>query len=453
MALYRRLLFVLSFFILVLASCTKPVLIGSDFLDDEFQSLKFKDDFGLTFFTEKTDSVQVHGELVTEQLYTYLLGELNDPLFGKSTAEIYAQPLLSSVATILKNANLDSIVLEMRYDTLGSYGSLTDPVTIEVYRMTQLPDRLQDYFSNDRFEHSSELLGSLTFVPKPEDSVIVSRPTDSTTIKAAAHIRIPLSLLLLSDLTQQDSNVYKLQDTFLAYFNGLYIRMTNASNTMLGFNLVNSVSGLEVYFRKDTLAQSKYKFVFTGGSVKTVHMEHDYSGTVVGAALSPDPETDYWYVQGMSGVTTTMRVDGLSDLDGVIVNEADLEVFCSFPDGDNPQFYPPFKYLVTQFLTDTSIENSSDVNSAIERSNFNSSSEAYKRYFGGVLEQVADGPPAIYKYEMKVTGQIKDIMSGKRENIIYFNPIDKGNVPGRSVMFGPGHPLYAPRLKVYYTKI
>jgi len=54
---------------------------------------------------------------------------------------------------------------------------------------------------------------------------------------------------------------------------------------------------------------------------------------------------------------------------------------------------------------------------------------------------------------MKITAQLKDIFQGKTENIIYFNPIDKGNVPGRAVMIGPGDPLYAPRLRVYYTAL
>lgn len=182
-------------------------------------------------------------------------------------------------------------------------------------------------------------------------------------------------------------------------------------------------------------------------------MENDYSGSPVEAALSPDPENEYWYVQGMSGVTTSMKVDGLPDLGSAIINEADLEVFCSFPDGDIPSLYPPLPFLVTQSPTDTLLVNSFDVNVALIRASGNYYSSTYAAFFGGVLHKVADGPPAIYRYEMKVTSQIKDIFAGKKENIIYFNPIDKGNVPGRSILFGPGNPLYAPRLRVYYTSL
>ena len=40
-------------------------------------------------------------------------------------------------------------------------------------------------------------------------------------------------------------------------------------------------------------------------------MEHDYAGSVVEAALAPEPEGDFAYIQGMSGVATYMRVEGL----------------------------------------------------------------------------------------------------------------------------------------------
>ena len=223
---------------------------------------------------------------------------------------------------------------------------------------------------------------------------------------------------------------------------------------MLGFNLVNTVSGLDFFYTKttDTL-KHEFRFPFTAGSVKTVHMEHDYTGTIVNAALTPDAENQYWFVQGLSGVTTTMKVDGLDELGNVIINEADLEVYCTFPDGDIPDLFPPCNFLVTQTTTDTSINNSVDVNSALFRSSGDVRSITYKTLFGGVLEQVDPGPPAIYKYSMKITSQIKDIFKGKKENIIYFNPIEKGNMPCRSVMIGPGDPFYAPRLKIYYTAI
>ena len=451
MASYRRSLFVLTVFVLVAASCTKPVLIGSDFLQDEKDSLKFKDNFDLSFFTERTDSVLVHSENVTRQLYTYILGNINDPIFGRYSTEIFAQPILSAVGTQLHHATLDSAVLQLRYDTLGLYGSLNEPVTIEVYRMSENPEFNEEYFSDEKFM-SDQLLGSLTFIPRPFDSITVNRPTD--TFHFAPGIRIPLSTIIMSELlVVEDTTIFTHQDTFLNYFNGLHIKMTGANNTMLGFNLLNSGSILSFYYDKDNVNDAEFRFIFTTSSIKTVYMEHDYTGSFAEPSLSPDPETDYWFVQGLSGLTTRMTIGGLESLGNAIINQAQLEVYCTFPDGDVPLNYPPIENLITQEPTDTALNNSLDLNIALDQTRGVHNSALFNILYGGALEKITDGPPAVYRYNMKVTNQIKEIYLGEKENIIYFNPIGKANVPNRSVMFGPGHPEFAPRLRIYYTAL
>ncbi len=451
MTLYFRRFFFVPFLLCLLAACTKPVLIGSDLLEDEKANLQFTDQFDLSFFTEKTDSIIVHSDNLSLQLITYLCGHVDDPIFGTYSAAIYAQPILPTIATVLIGSMLDSVVLQLRYDTLGSYGDLSQPVTLEVYRMTENPGFKQNYYSNTTFMTSPQLLGSLTFVPRPKDSVTVIRPTD--TIRVAPHVRIPISRVALGDILVQDSVVYQNQDSFLNFFNGLYIKMTGATNTMLGFNLLNSVSGLSFYYDKDPAMDLEFKFIFTSGSIKVVHMEHDYTGTIVESALTPEPEEDLWFIQGMAGVRTAMRLEGLDVLGNAIINQAELEVYCTFPDGDMGHLYPPPAFIVTQEKSDSVLLNSSDVTSALSLTAGNFRSSSYGILYGGVLGKPDPGPPVVFKYTMKVTRQLIDIHTGKKENVIYFNPFDKGDVPHRAVFFGPGHPTYAPRLKVYYTSI
>lgn len=447
MPLYRRFFFVLTVVVLAVASCTKPILIGSDFLEDEKSSLKFSDTLDLSFFTEKTDSIIVHSNNLTNQLTTYLVGNIVEPVFGKYTAEIFAQPILPTVASELKGSILDSVILQLRYDTLGNYGSLTDPVTLEVYRMIENPAFEQKYFSNERFLTSPSLLGSLTFIPQPKDSVTLD------TVKYAPHVRIALSLDVMNEFLTQDDSIFTNQDKFLEFFSGLHIKMTGANNTMLGFNLLNPLSGMNFYYDKGTATDRQFKFVFTAASIKTVYMEHDYTGSLAEASLTPEPENDYWFVQGMSGLTTKMKINNLSDLDNIIINLAELEVFVTFLDGDNPVLYPPFPYLVTQESTDSTLINTDDVNAALFRANNNNLSATFETLYGGKLELVSAGDPVVYRYNMKITAQVKEIYEGEQENIIYFNPFQKADVPGRSVMFGPNHQQYAPRLRIYYTAL
>ena len=449
MTIHSRFFILLAVFILYTFSCTKPALIGSDFLEDEKALLQFKDSFDLTLFTVKTDSVIVHSDNVSRQLNTYLIGNVqDDPIFGRYTADIYAQPLLPGIATSLLGSTLDSVVLSLRYDTLGTYGSILDPVTIEVYRMLENPAFNEDYYSNGTFLTSKDLLGSLIFTPKPKDSVTLN---GVDTVVLAPHIRIPLDVVKMGDLLLQDTAVFENQDSFLNYFNGLYIKMTGANNTMLGINLLSSVTGLTYYYDKSTSTDQQFKFVITAGSVKAVHMVHDYAGSIVGAALAPEPEGDFAYIQGMSGVATYMRVEGLDVIGDAIINQAEIELFCTFPDGDMGSLYPPPPYVITQEKTDTTLVNSEDVAIALALTGSSNTTESFNAIFGGKLGTPDPGPPVVYRYKMNVTNQFKDIFEGNQENIIYFNPFGKGNIPNRAVIFGPNHPTYAPRLRVTYT--
>jgi hypothetical protein len=447
----RLLLFALSC-IFLLHACTKPVTLGSDFLEDEKANLHFVDNFSLTFFTEATDSVLTHSESASQQLTTYMLGHIDEPIFGKYTAEIYAQPVITTVATALKDAILDSVVLQLRYDTGVYYGDITSPVTIEVFQMIENPALETKVYSNQRFMTNPSLLGSATFVPAPKDSVTVIGGGD--TLRQAPHIRIPLDKLMLGAFTSQtDSTIYENIDTFLNFFNGIHIRMTGVSNTMLGLNLLSSVSGMTFYFDKGTTENQSFKLLFTTGAVKHVYMEHDYTNAVVGAALTADPENDLWFVQGLSGPTSYMRVEGLESLGTAVINNAELEFYASFLAGDIPAFYPPIEYLITQEKTDTSLIQSVDVRNALEVTRGAFQNNTYHTLFGGNLTDTIPGPQVVYRYNMRVTNQVKEIFTGSKENIIYFNPILKGNIPNRSVLFGPNHPTLAPRLRIYYTEL
>lgn len=448
-----RLLYLAILFIAAAFSCTKPVTLGSDFLEDEKSDLRFKDDFPLTFHTEKTDSVLTHsGFDLSQQLSTFLCGHVNDPVFGTYAAEIYAQPIIATVATILKGATLDSVILQLRYDTNGTYSQINTPVTLEVFRMIEKPVFQGKYFSNERFMTDGVPLGSLTFVPHPKDSVKLIQFED--TVVTAPHLRIPLDKTKFDYFTTQDSSFYKNLDTFLTVFNGLYIRMSAANNSMLGFNLLNTLSGLTFYFDNDTIEDLNFKFIFSSGAVNMVHIEHDYTGSMVEPAFGPDPENDYFFLQGLSGPSTWMSIDGLDGLDtNAVINDAELEMYCTFPDGDIPSQFRPCSFIVAQDKTDTSFINSIDVRIALSVAAGDYRSGTYQLLFGGDLGDPDPGPPVVYRYNMKVTNRLKEILKGSKENVIYFNPFLKANVPNRAVFFGPDHPVYAPRLRVYYTAL
>src|SRR5690606_33602100 len=138
-------------------------------------------------------------------------------------------------------------------------------------------------------------------------------------------VRIPLDLSLLAEFTQQDSMVYTNQTAFLEYFNGLHIRMTTAQNTMLGFNLLNSLSSLVFYYDTDNIDNLEFSLLFPTGTIKMVHMDLDYTGTPVEQTLEEGAENDFWYVPGMAGATTQLEINNLSSFANVLINRAELQ--------------------------------------------------------------------------------------------------------------------------------
>jgi hypothetical protein len=271
------------------------------------------------------------------------------------------------------------------------------------------------------------------------------------TIKSAPHIRISLDTSRFSDLTKQDSLVYTSQSEFQRYFHGIYIKMSGTDNTMLGFALLNSLSGLVFYYDSPIQEDRIFKLIFNTFRVNMVNFNHDYRGSPVGTALDPSSDNTYWYVQGMSGVKSYVTIDGLDQIPNAVINQAVLEFYASFPPGDDEVLYPPCKYLITQEQTDSTLNYDTDVRIALSAAQGNHFNSIYDLVFGGKRSDPIPGPPTVYKYEMKVTNKIKEIVAGNKENIIYFNPFSKADYPNRAVLYGPNNPIYAPRLKVTYT--
>jgi len=430
-------------------SCTQAVTIGSDFLDDQKSDLKFLDNFTMNFYTEKTDSVITYSPNVSYQLATYLVGNLNDPIFGHSSAGIFTQPQLPTSALDLKSSNnIDSVILQLRYDTLGLYGDITAEVTLEVFQLTETPDYTRNYYSNQRFDFGKKL-GELKFVPHPKDSITVTYNED--TIKSAPHIRMPLDVSAFSDLLLQDSAVFTVQNKFQDYFHGIYIRMSGTENTMLGIALLNSLSGLTFYYDTPVEENHIFKLVFNTFRVNMVNFNHDYRGSPVGTALDLSSDNTNWYVQGMSGVRSYVTIDGLDQIPNAVINQAVLEFYASFPPGDDEVLFPPCNYLITQEQTDTTLNYDTDVRLALAVAQGNHLNPIFDLVFGGKRSDPIPGPPTVYKYEMKVTNKIKEIVAGNKENIIYFNPFSKADYPHRAVLLGPNNTIYAPRLRVTYT--
>ena len=72
-------------------SCSRPTPIGADLLEQDRANVLFTDTLDIIASTVSEDSVLTYSSDPTRQLRVYLCGQLDDPVFGKASSEIYTQ--------------------------------------------------------------------------------------------------------------------------------------------------------------------------------------------------------------------------------------------------------------------------------------------------------------------------------------------------------------------------
>ncbi len=322
----RKVLLLSAIFFLALNfSCKKDGALNPDF-DNGNLSVHFTDTFSLKTTVVEEDSLR------TDLSVYHLLGLYNDQNFGKVSSSIYAQVLLTGVNVDFGTSPvLDSAVLTLGYQ--GVYGDTSTPMNVNVYEITTLMDKSNNYYSNTYLNYAPTALGNLSFVPNNKDSVFVV--FDS--IKRAPHVRINLSNTFGQAILNTTSTNLASNTAFTQYMKGLYITTVDSvSNTTLApgagsfayFNMNSTLSTLTLYYN-DT---SKYDFSISTDAVKYSRFAHNYSGTDLEKHLppvNPTRDTTITYLSTMAGVKTKLEIPYIKELlkqGDVIINKAELVI-------------------------------------------------------------------------------------------------------------------------------
>src|SRR5687768_4847889 len=142
-------LFLFLGFSLIFLSCKNGDGIGLELQDpSEAINTTRTDTFTLVTTTVREDSLR------TENLSYNLLGDMNDPLFGKTSAMVFTEPRIAVEGTGFNygpNPQVDSVVLSFRYTgPQNYYGNLNTTQTFKVYQLNQRITAGEDYFSNEQ---------------------------------------------------------------------------------------------------------------------------------------------------------------------------------------------------------------------------------------------------------------------------------------------------------------
>lgn len=193
--------------------------------------------------------------LVTSNQSRILIGNYEDPIYGKVKSNSYFQ--LSSDSYALKNDGsdtettnyvFDSISMILKYDNYY-YGDTTKVQTFDIHRLTQTVKPNTDdksFYNNSALNYSDESLGTISFKPSPIKK-------DSINIKMSS----AFGAALFQKLKKKEITDF---DTFTEYLKGLVlVPSTSNSSSMIGFHV--TTSKVRMYYSKYQADTEEVPFV------------------------------------------------------------------------------------------------------------------------------------------------------------------------------------------------
>ena len=439
---------VLTVGMLLVASCNEASVLGADLVEGSQANIKHTDSITFNTITIEDDSILVYDPDPFLEFNNFFIGNYDDPVFGNTTANLYAQLWTGTNAPNFEGAVLDSIVLIMRYDSTNTYGNLSsDPYRIGVYRVTENIDNNSFYYSNDTFLYDmiTPLAETDDFFPKYSlaDTVRVvdyTLSSEGDTITLPAQLRIPLSTDFGNELLDFE---YSTNAAFLEQFKGIVVKAINPTEGIMSFNLTSAVSNMTLFYRTEDTIRQQYRYIFSSSGVKFSSFEHDFTGSTVEDFIENKADGDsLLFVQSMSGPYIKIDFPNAQNLGDIIVNKAELQFTFAELDNDDVTYYPPLERSITvfengglSFISDVILGTATTIN-----------------WFGGtVQESVDDQGDPIYTYNYNISSHFQDIVRGTLPNTIFIRAFPAQERARRAILYGPKHSKYPAKFILTYT--
>jgi hypothetical protein len=260
---------------LLIVSCDSDTDAGEFVVGADYLAIKNKvisiDTVTIDVSTIKLDS------LVTSRESRILVGNYDDPIFGKVKADSYFQVSTTAFNLYSQNSDtdatgyvFDSIAMILKYDDYY-YADTTKVQTLNIHRvLKKFKPNVEDdsFYNNSTLNYNPTSLGTITYRPKPIGK-------DSINVKLSNDFGLEL-------FNKFKNNEITSSEEFADYLKGFVI--TSASNTstsVIGFNLS---SFLRLYYSKGKSASEDYymmDFSISDASKQFNAISADRAGTLI----------------------------------------------------------------------------------------------------------------------------------------------------------------------------
>ncbi len=375
----------------------------------------------------------------------------NDPIFGKTTANLLVQWKPNFFPYYLGNprdtiqgypgTGIDSLVVCLSYK--GFYGDSSTPQKFsvrEILPASGFSDTVSyDFYYRPTPGQLGNELGSVIKAPKDmKDVVRFINGKDSVNNQLRIRITDPTFLAKFAsfDSTRGGINNAFFNDTmYRQMFRGFAIS-ADSTNGAYGHNLwysnlSDATTRLEVHYRKRPATYNAGKIdtgysilpFITGGNatIRSSAYACNLTRTYTGAEIA-SPAADAIYIQTGLGTHDTLQIPALSSLPNSIIHRAELimEQVPSLGTSDKTMLPPNYlyldvvdtaaKYYFKPFPIDLNPEGAYTIFPGVDNINFN--------YFGGFLRYKTNpaGGDAIGYYNFNITRYVQGIVTRKEPN-------------------------------------
>ena len=484
----RNLFLLIPVSIFILFGCTKleRTTLGGDLLPGSDRLITDT----MLLAVETTSFIETDSSTIAKS-DQHILGYLNDPMFGTTTAAMFVQFLPPSYPfsyPVPKDSLfLDSCVLSLTY--AGIYGDTNAVSKVNVYKITD------PTFTSTKLYKISESANFLTanFLGTTQFSGVSARKGYKAAYKTDTifnQIRIRLDNTFGRLLLDQDNITEALRNdtAFKQFLNGFAIvpDSTTSGNAISYISLTGTESRINLYYRYTKrdgtgLDTTVSRFTFTNDTIRSANANkvyRNYTGSMAAPYLTSGVPSSLAFIQAGPGTAIKIKVPGLDTIKNkpYIVHRAELVTRQIYqgPLLTEKTFLPPTLHLFT-YNTDGSILSIPFDSSFYFVNTFSfdllRKMTLYRintAYTGGNPDFVTDASNnLVAEYKMNVTSYVQHIINGtssRRDfklSAPYFaefaNSISSSNsinplAYGRVQLGGGNHPQNRMYVRIYYSK-
>ena len=447
--------------IFFLGSCTDPITVGSDLLDDDRAEVGVVTDLPLTARVIRDDSSLTVRNTGSVTPGGYSFGQIEDMTFGLTRHSLYLTarpPTGASQLTVIPQfassarVRVDSAVLILPIDTLKPFYGPGREFPVRVLELSEAVSGTGDYYSNIELPtRGGDLSARSTFTATATPTLVRDTAvTDGPQL--LPHVRIRLNDELVDKFNALGTSAFSTDSVFRLNFPGLLVEPAGNSDGLvyvLPVTRQNSTTyrGLNLYYQDTSGAQVTYRIDFRQ---VLPSYSYDYGGSLVETLLERDTAQDLIAIAGEGGLITEITFTDLVSLQGRVINRAELTLPVAQVAGVSYDEYPlPSRVELFYRTGDGTL---SPITDRLELIRSQADPTATNFLIGGPLQEEA----GLRFYSPALSIHLQRIVDGKVPPRVFLRvtPIINSDLrAARALLNGPAAPTRPARVRVTFTNI